>query len=308
MHTIGAGRESRDVRWRFRAAALALFAAAVLLRLGLLDRQGLWADELFSLAMATGHSLEHPADRANLARGDYAEASHPLPPSAYARYLEHDRPPAGPARVVRAVFLSDTSPPLYYLLLYGWTRMLGTSDAALRLFSVACALACFPVIGALARQVGGRHAVLPTWVLFAFAPRWLFYSTEGRMYSLLWFWTVSSMWLTLRLRHTRFHPGLYLLWVAVGAAGLLTHYFFSFVWLAGLAWLFLHPGQLPRKFLGAGAVGVGLLALPWYARVPELLANWRVTADWLKYPPPRYIPVVKELSLPWSFLSLRIDW
>jgi 4-amino-4-deoxy-L-arabinose transferase-like glycosyltransferase len=300
--------EEERYRRRFWAAALALFAVCAPLRLGLVDRHGLWADELFSLAIATGHSMEHPADRADPTRGDYVEAPLSLPPAAYRRYLEHDSPPAGPTRVVRAVFLSDTSPPLYYLLLYGWTLVLGTSDAALRLFSVAWALACFPLIGSLARQMGGRPAVLPALALLTFAPRGLFYSTEGRMYSLLWFWTVSSMWLTLRLQRSGFRPGPYTLWVLTGAAGLLTHYFFGFVWLAGVGWLFLDPGRFSRKWLCGGVAAAGLLALPWYAQVPELLANWRVTADWLKYPPPRYIPFIKELSLPWSFLSLVVDW
>jgi hypothetical protein len=50
-----------------------VFAFCVLLRIALVDRHGLWADEFFSLAMATGHSLEHPADRADPAFGDYMD-------------------------------------------------------------------------------------------------------------------------------------------------------------------------------------------------------------------------------------------
>src|SRR2546427_11726189 len=42
-----------------------LVSAATLLRLLLALHPGLWADEVFSLAMATGHSLEHPANAAN---------------------------------------------------------------------------------------------------------------------------------------------------------------------------------------------------------------------------------------------------
>ena len=57
--------ESRRHRDLIRVALPVLVVACVLVRLGLIDRQGLWADELFSLAMATGHSLEHPADKAD---------------------------------------------------------------------------------------------------------------------------------------------------------------------------------------------------------------------------------------------------
>ena len=54
------------------------------LRLTMIERQGLWTDELFSLAMATGHSLEHPADQAESAHGDYIEAPGPVPSSQLA--------------------------------------------------------------------------------------------------------------------------------------------------------------------------------------------------------------------------------
>jgi hypothetical protein len=38
-------------------AGALIFVLCALLRIGLVDRQSLWADEFFSLAMATGHSL-----------------------------------------------------------------------------------------------------------------------------------------------------------------------------------------------------------------------------------------------------------
>ena len=113
---------------------LLLFSAAVLLRIALALHPGLWVDEIFSLAMATGHSLEHPAIEANPAFGDYIEPPRAQPPSAFHRYMQHENPPAGLSRVIRAVQRSDTNPPLYYLLLNVWTRAAGTGDAALRLF------------------------------------------------------------------------------------------------------------------------------------------------------------------------------
>ena len=125
---------------------LAVFAVAALVRLGLTEWHSLWADEVFSLAIATGHSLEHPAATADPALGDFVEPEGPVHAEEFKRYLAHDDPPASPARVVRAVLLSDTNPPLYYLLLYGWTLVSGTSDVALRLFSTAWSLACLPLL------------------------------------------------------------------------------------------------------------------------------------------------------------------
>src|SRR5262252_7794488 len=107
---------------------------------------GLWADEAFSLAMATGHSLEHPASAADVTLGDYVEAPSYLTAADYRRYGEHQQPLEGPDRVIRAVALSDTNPPGYYLLLYGWTLIFGTGNESLRSLSVLASMACFPFL------------------------------------------------------------------------------------------------------------------------------------------------------------------
>ena len=262
-------------------AAALVFILAVVLRAGLLERHSLWADEVFSLAMATGHSLEHPTALADPVQGDYVEAPRPLPPSEYRRYLEHEQPVADLSRVIRAVRMSDTSPPLYYLLLYAWTRTLGTSDLVLRLFSLTWALACLPPLWSLAVQMGGRRAAAPTCALFAVAPLSVYYSTEGRMYSPLLFLTLAGAWLTLALWRHGFGAPLFGLWVGVGVAGLLTHYYFGFIWAAFCGYLVVAPGRLGRRVVLAGAALSGLLVVPWYAQLPESLSAWRVTHGWL---------------------------
>jgi hypothetical protein len=285
-----------------------IFALCALIRIGLVDRHSLWADEFFSLAIATGHSLEHPADRADAAFGDYSEAPEGVSPAAYSQYLKHDVPPASPWRVVRAVFLSDTNPPLYYLLLNGWTRALGTGDVALRLFSVLCSLACVPGIWALAHRLGGRAAAISSTLLFAVSPLSVFYSTEGRMYSLLLLSSVCMIWMTLDLWDKRLSAARFTLWVTTGVVGLLTHYFFVFVWISAVFWLLLHPDRFPRKRFGPAILLVVLLVLPWYYHIPESLSLWRVTGDWQKVQPSGYRPVQAALLLPWSFLSIDGVW
>ena len=238
-------------------------SAVRVLRIGLIDRQGLWADEFFSLAIATGHSLEHAAAGADVSQGDYVEPSGPVPSSQLARYLEHDASPAGPLRVIRAVRLSDLNPPLYYLTLWGWTRAFGTSDWTLRLLSAVLALGCFPLLWMLATRLDGRAAI-PACLLFTIAPSSIYYSTEGRMYSLLWFFVLGLSLLSVELY--RRGPGRWriALWILSGVGGLYTHYFFLFPFSACCAWLLIRPGRLPRRHLiGAGMVTVTLI-LPWY--------------------------------------------
>ena len=91
---------------------VAIFLVAMVLRVAFLDRQCLWPDEIFSLAIATGHSLEHPATAANPSLGDFVEPAYPAQREEFVRYVQQENPPASPARVLRAAFLSDTSPPL----------------------------------------------------------------------------------------------------------------------------------------------------------------------------------------------------
>lgn len=289
-------------------SALFLFAFAAMLRGVLAGERGLWADELFSLAMATGHSLEHPAADADSTQGDFVEQPGPQAPAAYSRYLRHEEPPAGARRVIRAVLLSDTSPPLYYLLLNLWTRGAGTSDLSLRLFSVLWALGAFPLIWLLAERTGGRSTAISAVLLYTLAPPSLYYAVEGRMYAMLWFLALGFIWLTLRLHDRGPERPTLLLWMVAAAAGFLTHYFFAFVWLAGVIWLALHPGRIPRSYQ-AGAVLVTMAALvPWYMQLPASLSRWRVTGSWLNLP----LSVAQALSAPillgWNLLAGRGIW
>ena len=284
---------------------LGFFVIAALLWICAAGRSGLWVDEVFSLAMATGHSLEHPAAAADPTQGDFVEPDHAVPAEEFRRYPKHDSPPASPARVVRAVLLSDTSPPLYYLLLYGWTLLFGTSDLMLRLFSIACSLACLPLLVAIARRTGGKGAVFASCVLFVCSPLSIYYSTEGRMYSLLWLCVLATTLLSLILREHGGSIAIYMLWVVASAAGFLTHYFFVFPWLAIVAYLLIRPGKIARTHLVACLLLLAALILPWYARVPESLASWRITKDWLKWQPRGFDRLAASRDLVLQFFSSR---
>ncbi len=287
--------------------ALAACALGVGLRLALVPRQGLWADEVFSLAMATGHSLEHAAALAEPARGDFVEAPGARPLAEYASYLELGAAPPAAGDVLRAVRRSDTSPPLYYVLLAGWVRALGTSDAALRGLSVLLgALTLWP-LALLAREAGGPRAVAPACLLFALSPLALHYSSEARMYALVGLEATVCLLATLRLREG-VTPARALVWLAATTAGLLTHYFFALAWAAGLAWLWLQPGEARRRVVAALALAGALVALPWYAGIPQDLAAWRVTAGWQAWRPGGWTPGLSQLALPGGLVAVCGVW
>jgi hypothetical protein len=287
---------------------VALLCAALLLRIVLAFRPGLWGDEIFSLAMATGHSLEHPASEADPARGDFVQPEEVEPASLFRRYVEHTDPPAGIGRVSRAVFLSDTSPPLYYLLLNGWTRVLGTGDAVLRMFSLLWAVLAAPFLWLIGRELAGRTVAATAVVLYAWSPASVFYSLEGRMYSLVWFLAAALAWQTLRVSRTGLKPIPLAIWLVVAAAGLYTHYFFLFVWLAFGAWLLLWPGRLPRAAAALLVAASVAAAVPWYLNVPVALGRWRVTGAWLAERLSGPELATRPFELAWSLLAGGSLW
>ena len=258
---------------------------AAVLRLVVAGHSSLWGDEVFSIAIATGHSLEHPAAAARPERGDFVEPDHAVPAEEFRKYLKHDSPLESPARVVRAALLSDTSPPLYYFLLYAWTLLVGTSDLALRSFSIVCSLLCLPLLVLIARRVAGDGTALVSAVLFACSPLAIYYSTEGRMYSLVWLCVLTTIWISLVLHQRGGGIGFLALWVVTSAAGFLTHYFFLFPWLTIVAFLVISPGKFGRRRLFGCIFLTGLAILPWYLILPQSLNNWRVTQGWLKMEP-----------------------
>jgi MFS family permease len=79
----------------------------------------------------------------------------------------------------------DGSPPLYYLLLHGWMRVVGEGEASLHALSLVFALACVPAALWAGWAIFGRAAGLAAATLAAVNPYLSAYAQEARMYSLL---------------------------------------------------------------------------------------------------------------------------
>ncbi|MCS7055886.1 MAG: glycosyltransferase family 39 protein [Thermoflexales bacterium] len=74
--------------------------------------------------------------------------------------------------------------PLYHLILRGWLALAGVNDFALRYLSVVCGVVLVALTYVLGRRMfGARAALIASW-LAAVAPVLVWYSGEGKMYSL----------------------------------------------------------------------------------------------------------------------------
>jgi hypothetical protein len=81
------------------------------------------------------------------------------------------------------------------------------------------------------------------------------------------------------------------------AAGLLTHYFFVFPWVAIVVFLVIRPGKFERRHLFVCILLTAALVLPCYAKLRESVGNWRITQEWLKLGPEHFHRLAPSLQL-----------
>ncbi len=187
--------------------------------------------------------------------------------------------------VLPTVAQNGAHPPLYFFVAVLDSRLGMDIVSALRVPSIAAGVATIAVVYFLLLRLGGRAAALVGGTLTAFAPIAVWYSDEGRMYSLLWFLVLTSYLLLIvgnDSKHWRIAAVLYALtvglalWTDYSAALalvpapllmlLLRHrgWFFG-AWIAGwvsiIPWLFFLREQYGRiqsqRFPG---IGTGLHA------------------------------------------------
>lgn len=156
---------------------------------------------------------------------------------------------------------SESTPPLYYALAWGWTQLFGSAEAGLRSLSALAGVATVPAVYAAGSALVSRRAGLVAAGLAAVAPPLVWYAQEARAYALLVLLSALSLAFFGRALHGgrgRALAG----WALTSALALATHYFAVFLVLPQAVWLVVRH-RSPRALLATGAVGaVGLVLLP----------------------------------------------
>lgn len=162
---------------------------------------------------------------------------------------------------------TDYNPPLYYVALRPWVQALGTSECALKSFSVFWGVTLVLVVFFAARELLGPPAAWIASLLVTVHPLLIYYAQEVRPYSMLVTLTTLSMWMLWRLMR---EGGVLnaLLYGLTTAAVLYTHNYGVFVAPAGVV-AALAVGsdrgrwkELVRVFVPAAAAGLAFL--PWF--------------------------------------------
>jgi mannosyltransferase len=156
--------------------------------------------------------------------------------------------------MLHAIPDSESSPPLYYVLGWGWTHVLGSGEAGMRSLSALLGTATIVLAWMLGRRLGGERAALAAAALIACNPLAHWFSQEARAYALLIALAMLAALLWLRALRSPADMRRLLTWGAVAAAMLATHYYALFLVAPQALWLLVRaPGIRAR---------VAALALP----------------------------------------------
>ena len=168
---------------------------------------------------------------------------------------------------------ADVHPPAYFLLLSGWTKLIGAAPFSVRSLSALTSVLTVALLYAAGRRINGSTGAGLTAALSIVSPYLLYYARETRMYSLGILLAAAALYTFLRLTE---RPAAsrwwWLLNIGSVAVGLGTHYAFAILPAAQIATIVALRRAALRQWLLAGGA-VAILIAPWliFAR-SQLLA------------------------------------
>jgi 4-amino-4-deoxy-L-arabinose transferase-like glycosyltransferase len=192
----------------------------------------------------------------------------------------------GLGATLHAVVHTENTPPLWYVLVWGITRVLGSGAVALRLLSALAGVASVPVAWAIGRELAGRREAIATAALVAVNPLFVWYSQEARAYAL--FVLCSALALLFSLHAARAPTPARLAAFAVSASlALLTHYFAIFLVAPMALWLLVRT--LSRRTAPEGCavsrravlLACGVVAAVAIALLPLAIAQGGHGSQWI---------------------------
>lgn len=193
-----------------------------------------------------------------------------------------------PSQIVERL-RNDGAPPLYYLVLHYWMKIVGSSDFAVRALSGLAATLVLGAVFLLARRLWGLKAGFLSLAMVAVVPYAVYFGTEARMYAivmlestvLLYLWVGN--WAQHAKRRTAF--------VCVTASALLYTHYWALYFLFVLALTVLAEIVRSRSVTSesrlkvAALVGAFVAWLPWFPIFNEQRIH--TGTPWAT-PPPMY--------------------
>src|SRR5947209_9433645 len=170
------------------AVLIAAVAVAVVIRILTIDNQSIWTDEAL-----TGYETRLPF-----------------------------------GAMLHTVINFETTPPLYFVLIWAWAKVFGTGAVALRVFSSICGVALVPVAYACGREIVSRWAGVLAAAFVAVNPLMVWYSQEARSYMLLALLTAIGFIWFMRAHRELSRRNL-MWWITLACVSVMTHFFAGFI-------------------------------------------------------------------------------
>lgn len=171
--------------------------------------------------------------------------------------------------------LGDFHPPLYFGLLWIWTKIFGISEIAVRIPSVIFGILTVWLTYLTGKKLFNVKTGLVAALLLALNPLHVYYSQEARMYSLAAFAVTLSFWALINLLNGRRY------FIAVyGVSVLIVLYSDYLAYLALVVQLFYViwlERKKVHKFL-LGALTGGFFLIPWLFIFPSQLKTGQTAA------------------------------
>jgi mannosyltransferase len=158
------------------------------------------------------------------------------------------------------VWVSESTPPLYYLVAWLWSHVFGVHEVGLRSLSALFGTATVPVAFLAGRELIGRRTGLAVAAIVAVEPVLVWYSQDARAYALLVLLSTAALLYFLRARRTSAASDL-AWWAALSALALATHYFAAFPLAIEAGFLLAAVRPLRRVMWSLGALALAGLAL-----------------------------------------------
>lgn len=159
---------------------------------------------------------------------------------------------------VSATLKTERSPPTYYVIAWAWTRLFGTGEIGLRSLSALAGTLTVPFAYAAVARLVSRRAGLIAGALVAFNPDLIWYSIQGRSYSLFVLAaTIGLLCFARALGEPTKRT--FAAWALASAAAMAVHYFAGFLVAGEALWLLLRSGS--RRLAIAAIAATALVAV-----------------------------------------------
>jgi mannosyltransferase len=167
----------------------------------------------------------------------------------------------------------ESTPPLYYYLVWGWTRVFGAGTVGFRSMSALIGTITIPVMYLAGREISPRAGVWAA-ALTTVSPSMFFFSQEARTYGLLVLFSAAAFvaWQRSLREPSARHLAA---WGVLSGVALLAHYFAAFLFVSEALILIRRLGWRRVWAPAGGVVLVGLALSPLaYAQRTENKTSW----------------------------------